>query len=146
MLDMAFQLLTFFILTYHPAPSEGQFIMNLLPAQPATNLDAKAESESTQNSDLPASVRTMPTLLYASAGGKLGRIVLSNQEQPDLAAFEKQLAQDLQNPDLAFDQALIKFDPDLKYSELIQVVNIFSKLKLTKISFSEMSPEEMSAP
>ena len=33
MLDMAFQLLTFFILTYRPAPAEGQFSMNLLPAQ-----------------------------------------------------------------------------------------------------------------
>ncbi len=32
MLDMAFQLLTFFILTYHPMPTEGQFVMNLLPA------------------------------------------------------------------------------------------------------------------
>ncbi len=35
MLDMAFQLLTFFILTYHAAPTEGQFSMNLLPAAPA---------------------------------------------------------------------------------------------------------------
>ncbi len=32
MLDMAFQLLTFFILTYQPMPSEVQFSMNLLPA------------------------------------------------------------------------------------------------------------------
>ena len=32
MLDMAFQLLTFFILTYHPMPSEVQFVMNLMPA------------------------------------------------------------------------------------------------------------------
>ena len=38
MLDMAFQLLTFFILTYRPAPSEGQFSMNLLPPQAATEI------------------------------------------------------------------------------------------------------------
>jgi len=42
MLDMAFQLLTFFILTYHPMPSEGQFVMNLLPAAPATDLNAQS--------------------------------------------------------------------------------------------------------
>ena len=41
MLDMAFQLLTFFILTYHPMPVEGQFVMNLLPAQPATQMEAE---------------------------------------------------------------------------------------------------------
>ena len=45
MLDMAFQLLTFFILTYHPAPSEGQFGMNLLPASPAIKMDAAARQE-----------------------------------------------------------------------------------------------------
>ena len=42
MLDMAFQLLTFFILTYQPAPSEGQFSMNLLPAQPATEMERRS--------------------------------------------------------------------------------------------------------
>ena len=29
MLDMAFQLLTIFILTYHPMPSEGEFVKTL---------------------------------------------------------------------------------------------------------------------
>ncbi len=44
MLDMAFQLLTFFVLTYRAAPVEGQFVMNLLPPQPATSM-AAAPSE-----------------------------------------------------------------------------------------------------
>ena len=37
MLDMAFQLLTFFVLTYRPAPAKVQFGMKLLPA--ARHLD-----------------------------------------------------------------------------------------------------------
>ena len=36
MLDMAFQLLTFFVLTYHAMPTEGSIGMSFIPAQPAT--------------------------------------------------------------------------------------------------------------
>ena len=32
MLDMAFQLLAFFILTFHPSPIEGQLLLHLPPA------------------------------------------------------------------------------------------------------------------
>ncbi len=36
MLDMAFQLLTFFILTFRPAPIEGQISLRLPPPIPVT--------------------------------------------------------------------------------------------------------------
>ena len=71
MLDMAFQLLTFFILTYHPMPSEGQFLMNLLPPQPATSINAEAPSDAAASDKLPASLRTLPTVLKAGPGGSL---------------------------------------------------------------------------
>lgn len=46
MLDMSFQLLAFFIMTFHPAPSEAQIAMSLPPADPgggATAPDPTAE-------------------------------------------------------------------------------------------------------
>ena len=61
MLDMAFQLLTFFVLTYHPMPSEGQFVMNLLPPQPATAMAAPTAPSDAAASDTAASLRTLPT-------------------------------------------------------------------------------------
>jgi biopolymer transport protein ExbD len=75
MLDMAFQLLTFFVLTYRPAPSEGQFVMNLLPAQPATSISAEAPTEAASDK-LPASLRTLPTILKAGPGGTLAQITV----------------------------------------------------------------------
>ena len=66
MLDMAFQLLTFFVLTYKPAPSEGQIIMNLLPAQPATAITAPAPSEKPSDA-LPA---TAPHASHRPQGGR----------------------------------------------------------------------------
>ena len=45
---------------------------------------------------------------------------------------------------LPFEQTLIKVDPNLKYSELIKVIDVFSEVfsavkKPAKISFSEMT-------
>ena len=112
MLDMAFQLLTFFILTYHPMPSEGQFLMNLLPPQPATSINAEAPSDAAASDKLPASLRTLPTVLKAGPGGSLGEISVGEQSIPtDQAALEKELDKYLQDPNLPFDQTLLKVDP-----------------------------------
>jgi len=149
MLDMAFQLLTFFVLTYHPAPQEGQFVMSLLPAQPATAMaTAPAANQPATSNDLPVSLRTLPTILKAGDGGSLGRIVVEQTEVPnDPRALEEALGKYLQDPDLPFDQTLLKVDPNLRYSELMTVINAFSNAftkagKDPKLSFIELRPDE----
>ncbi len=138
MLDMAFQLLTFFILTYHPAPSEGSFSMNLLPAQPVTKIDAPANDADAASGDLPASLRTLETGLYAGSDGQLGRVSLGDNTLQGMPALETELAAILGDKNLPFDQALIRVDPRLHYDQLIRVIDIFSRLKVTKISFAEL--------
>ncbi len=149
MLDMAFQLLTFFVLTYHPAPQEGQFIMSLLPPQPATAMAAApAANQPAPSNDLPVSLRTLPTILKAGQGGSLARIVVEQNEIPnEPKALEDALGKYLQDPDLPFDQTLIKVDPNLRYSELMTVINAFSNAFLKarkdpKLSFVELRPDE----
>ena len=143
MLDMAFQLLTFFVLTYRPAPTEGQFSMNLLPAQPATKMEAQASVDTTPSNDVPAALRTLPTILRAGDGGLLGQITLGENNVDDLAKLKTELQAIVNDPTLPFDQALIRVDPQLKYSELMKVINVFNSLEpkpLTKISFGELGP------
>ncbi len=146
MLDMAFQLLTFFILTYTPSPQETSFAMNLVPAQAATKLDAQMSSDAASNADLPASLRTLDTGLRAAEGGRLGRISLGENAIDGMAAFEKELTSILSDKDLAFDQALIRVDPRLHFSEVMKVIDIYAKLKITKISFSEMTGADEGSP
>ena len=143
MLDMAFQLLTFFILTYHPMPAEGQFVMNLMPESPAASIFDKAETpnDATPNPDIPAMLKTLPTTLRAGEGGQLGQVTIGENEVRGMAAMKKELETILKDPTLPFNQALIKVDPNLKYSELMSVINIFSDLKVTKISFAELTDE-----
>jgi len=152
MLDMAFQLLTFFILTYHPMPSEGQFVMNLMPAAPATDINAETSEATAANPDIPAALKTLPTMLRAGEGGQLGQIILGESEvQGGLKDLKTQLDGYFNDPTLPFDQTLIKVDPDLKYSALIQVIDVFHQAftdakKEAKLAFGELSPEELAAP
>ena len=143
MLDMAFQLLTFFILTYHPAPSENQFGMNLLPAAPATDFRAQAAAEAAApNDSIPAALRTLPTTLRAGENGKIGLVMLGEQEIRGMEALKKELNLILKDPTLPFDQTVIKVDPNLRYEELIQVIDVFSSLKVNKISFEELGADD----
>jgi len=140
MLDMAFQLLTFFILTYRPAPAEGQFSMNLLPAQAATAMSKEAPKEEKTDS-VATELTTLKTVLRAGPGGTLGQIVLGENPVADLAVLKTELESLVNDPALSFQQALIKVDPKLKYSELMKVIDVYSSLKpkpLTKLSFAEL--------
>lgn len=153
MLDMAFQLLTFFILTYRPTPTEGQFSMNLLPPQAATEISKEAPKD-TATPSLDASLRTLTTVLRAGGDGALGELTLADKPIQGMVELKKELEGFVNDPNLAFDQAIIKVDPALKYAELIKVIDIFSSLKapdgkpkpLTKISFAELSPNEGGGP
>ncbi|MFO0890198.1 MAG: biopolymer transporter ExbD [Isosphaeraceae bacterium] len=148
MLDMAFQLLTFFVLTYHPAPQEGQFVMSLLPAQPATARGATTTTEVAPSTELPVSLRTLPTTLRADETGGLARVVVEQDVIPnEPRALEEALLKYLQDPDLPFDQTLINVDPNLRYSERMTVINAFSNAfsrakKDPKLSFAELAPGE----
>jgi len=145
MLDMAFQLLTFFILTYKPAPSEGQFSMNLLPAQPATVVGKESPKEESSSTSLAVELRTLQTVLRAGAGGQIGQITLSDNPIAGIEALKTELESLVNDPNLQFEQALIKVDPHLKYSELMKVIDVYSSLKpkpLTKLSFAELNPNE----
>jgi biopolymer transport protein ExbD len=147
MLDMAFQLLTFFILTYHPMPSEGQFVMNLMPAAPATDINAKTPESAQANPDIPAALKTLPTTVHAGEGGGLGRITLGDNEiQGGTEVLKRELDQLFKDPTLPFEQTLIKVDPNLKYEALIKVIDAFSRAfaeakKEPKLSFAELTDE-----
>ena len=137
MLDMAFQLLTFFILTYRPAPVEGQFALNLLPAQAiAKPTEAETPTDSAP-SDLPPALKSVTTTLKADDAGNLASVVMGdNTVEP--AKIKDEVKRLYKDPTLPFDQALIQVDPKLKYAELVKVIDAFSSEGVTKLSFAEI--------
>ncbi|AMV39886.1 Biopolymer transport protein ExbD/TolR [Planctomyces sp. SH-PL62] len=148
MLDMAFQLLTFFVLTYRAAPVEGQFVMNLLPAQPATAMAAAAPADPAASNELPASLRTLPVILRADDAGRLVQVNVSDVDvSNDPAALAQELDRHFQDPDVPFDQTLIKVDPNLRYAELMTIIDAFTNAfikakKEPKLSFDELRGDD----
>ena len=137
MLDVAFQLLTFFIFTFKPAPLELQFNMNLLPTAPQTEPEPEPPPEDSP-SDEPPAIQSFQVTLHADDTGNLTGIELEELQFADAASFRARLEEILNNPDLAFDQALIRTDPDLRWEHLVDVLNTFADLGLTKVNFTEL--------
>src|SRR5579864_9196972 len=74
MLDMAFQLLAFFILTFHPSPIEGQLSLHLPPAAPITNV-ATEKMERAQAADAGATTaKTLEISIFADQKGDASRV------------------------------------------------------------------------
>jgi biopolymer transport protein ExbD len=129
MLDMTFQLLFFFIVTFSPQSLEGQLDF-ALPGGPAPGVDRPAEvapaQEITVGPQLTIQVQATPI-------GAIARIVVSSRPDqtfatvPELAAFLQQARAGQVIQPL---EVTIQAPDNLKYACLIQVVDACSKAGL----------------
>jgi biopolymer transport protein ExbD len=153
MLDMAFQLLAFFILTFKPAPVEGQINLNLPPPRPVMPENQQIV-DPPEGEDQPglAPAHTL-TITIASAGngqvssmqvglaklfdGPLdkNREVMLDRRLKDVFAIEGK----------PYDQILLRVGKSLGYGELMKVIDVCTKQKMAdgtavnKISFVELT-------
>src|ERR1700685_3159868 len=82
MLDMAFQLLTFFTLTFKPAPVEGQISLRMPPPQPLANANATKQAGATDSKDPVQGFNTLAIILATDDTGRLTHIYVAQQEVP----------------------------------------------------------------
>lgn len=128
MLDMTFQLLSMFILTFRPAPLEGQITMNL----PALKDTAPSKSVS----DVPPALEPASkiTLSVTDAKGGIGSITLkigdlapeSVADTKDGMLVELRKILEKNRPGSSKDQqtVMIEATNELTYGALISVVNV----------------------
>ncbi|HEU5117840.1 MAG TPA: biopolymer transporter ExbD [Isosphaeraceae bacterium] len=138
MLDMAFQLLAFFVMTFNPMPVEVQYTMNLLPGKPVAQPEAQNDNSSSSD-ELPAELKTITTNLYSDSAGNLARVTIGENEIEGMDALRAKIKAMLSDKDVPFDQAMIVSDPALHYGEIMRVIDIFNSENITKISFSELN-------
>lgn len=150
MLDMAFQMLAFFVLTFKPAPTEGQLSMNLPPPVAITNADQKPDENNSGGGE-GGSENTLNIFITANDRGdadvvKIGLRPISKGALNKVAL--RTLGDELKT---MFGDALIPFDriqlavaPGLRYDELMKIVDVCTKQKLPsgemlqRISFVEI--------
>lgn len=146
MLDMAFQLLTFFILTFQPAPVEGQINLKLPPPQPVAGAaKGQAAGSDESNTDPVKNLNSMVITIFATPTGKIGTMAVGEGNVAGLTALEGRLKQVL-GPEsgTTFDQVIVQVGSRLRYEELMKVVDVCTRQtlangeKLTKLSFVEL--------
>lgn len=149
MLDMAFQLLAFFILTFRPNPVEGQISLRLPPPQPVTQIQAGAAAGANeQNPDLLAGVRTLVITVLGRPDGSIGQIEIGEGPVPDLDQLDARLKTILADPGAPFEQVILQVGGDLYYQQLMRVIDVCTRQKLpsgeklTKLSFVELPAGE----
>jgi biopolymer transport protein ExbD len=144
MLDMAFQLLTFFILTFKPAPIEGQVLLRMPPPQPVTNVAGDKAGADPQNTNPVQGLSTLVISALASADGSLKQLAVGETPIGGLTALERKLEDIFRDPGSGFDQVIVQVDSRLHYGPLMQVIDVCTRQKLpsgeplTKLSFVEL--------
>lgn len=145
MLDMAFQLLTFFILTFKPSPVEGQFSLHLPPPQPVTNVNATATAGSDVNNTNPVkSLNSLVISAYSTPSGGLATMALADQKIDNVVMLEGRLRAIISEPGSPFDQVIIQVSSSLRYEELMKIIDVCTRQmlpsgdKLSKLSFVEL--------
>ena len=147
MLDMAFQLLTFFILTFRPAPVEGQINLRLPGAQSITPVVAPVSPGRDTSDVARRDMRTLVLTLSAKPDGGISQISLDDQLVTSLGQLDDRLKGIFSTELSPFDQVLIHVDSRLSYSALMSVADVCTRQTilehgerkpLAKLSFVEL--------
>lgn len=151
MLDMAFQLLAFFILTFRPAPMEGQIKLMLPPPQSIESANAEPKQKPDPG-DVPVadSARTLTITIRSAENGQVASVTVGMVKTFDgpldagkLGQFDRRLKQ-IFGIEEAFDQVLLQVGKSLNYGELMKLIEVCTRqrmadgTKVTKISFIEL--------
>lgn len=149
MLDMAFQLLMFFVMTYHPSNLEGQFPIQLTATeqQGGTN-EEKKKPDATPSPRLTEVTPAVTVMARATEKGRLeslevttlggGRELIGEGRRGDepsesmLATLQSSLNQikrDLKSIDSQEERLLLRASPYLRWEEIMHVLDACRRTK-----------------
>jgi hypothetical protein len=144
MLDMAFQLLTFFILTFKPAPMEGQVNLRLPPPVGIGGGGSQAPGADLNSKELPKSLTTLVISAFADKNGMLAGLAVGETAVGNVFGLDTRLQTVFADKTTPFDQVIIQVGQDLRYDELMKVIEVCTRQKLpdgsrlSKLSFVEV--------
>ena len=139
MLDMAFQILAFFVLTFRPPKAEGQIALRMPPAMPISGQAGGLNPGDKETTDLPKEFKTVLVIVTSTAAGDIRQIYVGRPGSPDkeevtvdpkLNIFKSKLGSLLNDPASPFDQVVIQVGSTLKYSELMRVIDVCTRQTL----------------
>lgn len=149
MLDMAFQLLAFFILTFRPSPVEGQIALRMPAPQPISKPAEQQASGSNEADTISLQgVETLTITALSNADGGIQSLRIAQGEPtPNLQVFEERLNAIFADPAIPFQQVILEVGSGLRYEHVMQLLDICARVKLpsgerlSQLSFVEL-PEQ----
>ncbi len=130
MLDMAFQLLAFFVLTFRPAPLEKALQLHIPPAQAMVRVPPDVEP-GLSNHFQPAGINTLRIGLFSTNGG-LDRMTLNDLPAENFDVLRSNVSTMLNGPGSPIEQVVVQSSENLRYDEVMKVVEICTEQKLPK--------------
>jgi biopolymer transport protein ExbD len=152
MLDMAFQLLAFFVLTFKPAPVEGQINLNLPPPAPIAPPEAQPPEVEPEGGPGPAPAHTLTITIVSAGNGQVASMQVGLAKLFDgpldasrLKMLDRRLKDVFAIEGKPYDQVLLRVGKSLGYGELMRIIEVCTKQKMAdgtpvnKISFVELT-------
>ncbi len=146
MLDMAFQLLMFFILTFNPAQIESQFAAYIPAAEPVTQPQF-AEKDQTNSNIQQAGHLEIVVTVEGSETGKIEKLAVDGKVVNNLAKLNSTVHNAICRLGENCEQLTVQVDANLCYEELMQVVDVCTQQNLpsggslTKLKLVELQAE-----
>ena len=143
MLDMAFQLLTFFILTFRPAPVEGQITLKLPPPQAIKGAAGAPPAGEKPSDTPPEGISTLVISAFSEPNGRIAQLAIGEKPVGGLIGLANELKSVFSDPANPFEQVIVQVSDKLRYDELMRVIEVCAKQKhadgkpLSKLSFVE---------
>lgn len=144
MLDMAFQLLAFFVMTYHPSDLEGQMDLSL-PSEQITaskkqeEVDPTAKPDPNAKLELPANLTVIVrTQMDNVNNGRISALTLQDEAGPQQIDNLEQLTAELKKrSETVENKENIKIQADgrLKWEEVVRVMDVCQAAGFKNISF-----------
>ena len=137
MLDMAFQLLAFFILTFRPAPVEGHFQLHMPPAVPQTDVNQSTDTNSSTGGETSAFVETLELYIMADNRGQVTAINVGQQTVvagrltgDALGKLNANLRSNFGVQESPYERIQLHVDRRLHYEELMKIVDVCTRQTL----------------
>ena len=131
MLDMAFQLLAFFILTFRPELSEPAVKLHLPPAQPVA-IGGQLHPGGTPvdpSKIKPAGINTLRINLFSTSGG-LDRMTINDFPVDTFEVLRDNMRKFLTDPGSPIEQVVVQASENLRYDEVMKIIGICLEQKL----------------
>jgi biopolymer transport protein ExbD len=151
MLDMAFQLLAFFILTYQAAPLEGFIALRMPPPIPVTMPGQAGTADlDTAKTYATTGLESLRITIMSGDDGDFASIRIGERKaSANLQEFQRDFSSLLATPDVSFEQVVLQVGSRLHYENLMRVLEICAQTKmssgerLTKLNIVELPDSDL---